>query len=183
MGTPLYMSPEQVEGKPVDPRSDVYSFGITCYHMLAGQAPFRGDNAFEVALQHVQTQAKRLEEIRDDLPPALCAIVFKMKAPKDFGDFLELRLESDSAGSFETVEITSAHQTPLHDGWVRVLVPMQQLNPYGQPFDRMRFRGKKRLSNEWVLMNEIGNQSRAGSPSPVWLLTSWARCESVYRCA
>jgi serine/threonine-protein kinase len=82
MGTPLYMSPEQVEGKPLDPRSDIYSFGVTCYHMLSGQAPFRGENAFEVALQHVQTQAKPLEEIRSDLPPALCAIVFKMMAKK-----------------------------------------------------------------------------------------------------
>jgi serine/threonine-protein kinase len=82
MGTPLYMSPEQVEGKPLDPRSDIYSFGVTCYHMLAGQAPFRGENAFEVALQHVQTQAKPIGEIRGDLPPLLCAIISKMMAKK-----------------------------------------------------------------------------------------------------
>ena len=91
-----------------------------------------------------------------NIPGTFGGIVFKMKAPKDFGEFLELRLESDGAGSFEVVEITSAHQTPLPDGWVRVLVPMHQLNPHGQPFDRMRFRGKKRLSNEWVLLDGIG---------------------------
>ena len=44
MGTPLYMSPEQVKGHTVDPRSDIYSFGVTCYHMLAGEPPFPGRN-------------------------------------------------------------------------------------------------------------------------------------------
>jgi eukaryotic-like serine/threonine-protein kinase len=84
MGTPLYMSPEQVEGKPVDPRSDVYAFGVTCYHMLAGQPPFRGENAFEVALQHVRDEPAPLAALRPDLPPALCAVVHKMmaKAPE-----------------------------------------------------------------------------------------------------
>jgi len=48
MGTPLYMSPEQVEGRPVDPRSDIYSFGVTCYHMLAGHPPFDGATALNV---------------------------------------------------------------------------------------------------------------------------------------
>lgn len=78
LGTPLYMSPEQVEGKPLDPRSDIYSFGVTCYHVLAGNPPFQGQTAFEVALQHVQKQPKPLPEIRPDLPVDLCAIVHKM---------------------------------------------------------------------------------------------------------
>jgi len=82
MGTPLYMSPEQVEGRPLDTRSDIYSFGVTCYHFLAGEPPFRGQNAFEVALQHVRTEPKPLEEIRTDLPGELCRIVRKMMAKK-----------------------------------------------------------------------------------------------------
>ncbi len=82
MGTPLYMSPEQVQGHPVDPRSDIYSFGVTCYHMLAGEPPFKGQTPFEVALQHVQGQAQQLAEIRTDLPVELCSIVHKMMAKK-----------------------------------------------------------------------------------------------------
>ena len=80
MGTPLYMSPEQVEGKPLDPRTDIYSFGVTCYFMLSGQPPFRGNSAFEVALQHVRSKPVPLSEVRPDLPPGLCRIVHKMLA-------------------------------------------------------------------------------------------------------
>jgi serine/threonine-protein kinase len=80
MGTPLYMSPEQVQGRATDSRTDIYSLGVTCYHMMAGEPPFKGDTPFEVALQHVQVEAKPLAEIRPDLPPGLCAIVHKMMA-------------------------------------------------------------------------------------------------------
>jgi serine/threonine-protein kinase len=80
MGTPLYMSPEQVQGKETDPRTDIYSFGVTCYHMLAGQPPYRGASAVEVAIQHVQNTPQPLAEIRPDLPAELCQIVHKMMA-------------------------------------------------------------------------------------------------------
>ncbi len=80
MGTPLYMSPEQVEGKSLDGRSDIYSLGVTCYHMLAGQPPFRGETALSVAVQHLREQPARLENLRPDLPPALCRIIHKMLA-------------------------------------------------------------------------------------------------------
>src|SRR5262249_11916195 len=68
VGTPLYMRPEQIEGRPIDPRTDIYSLGVTCYHMLAGQPPFRGKTAFELALQHVKTEPEPLVQIRPDLP-------------------------------------------------------------------------------------------------------------------
>ncbi len=85
LGTPLYMSPEQVQGKPVDHRSDLYSFVVTCYHLLAGFPPFTGTTAFDVAVQHVQQEAEQLRGIRPDLPPELCALVARlmMKDPAD----------------------------------------------------------------------------------------------------
>lgn len=85
MGTPLYMSPEQVEGKPVDTRSDIYSFGITCYHVLAARPPFEGDTPLKIAIQHLQNEPRRLEDLRTDLPDSLCRIVHKMlaKRPQD----------------------------------------------------------------------------------------------------
>src|SRR5438132_3969669 len=84
LGTPLYMSPEQVQGHPLDTRTDIYSSGITGYHLFAGRPPFAGENPFEVALHHVQTEPVPLNELRPDLPPELCAIVHKMMA-KDVG--------------------------------------------------------------------------------------------------
>lgn len=82
VGTPVYMSPEQIEGKEVDARSDLYSFGVTCYQMLAGKAPFQGSNAFEIALKHVREEPPPLEEVRPDIPPGLLAIVNKLMAKK-----------------------------------------------------------------------------------------------------
>ncbi|MFO0807107.1 MAG: serine/threonine-protein kinase [Gemmataceae bacterium] len=84
MGTPLYMSPEQVQGQQLDPRSDIYSFGVTCYHMLAGKPPFSGQNSYEVAFKHVQETPQSLRELRPDLPAELVDLVHSMMA-KDAG--------------------------------------------------------------------------------------------------
>jgi len=80
MGTPLYMSPEQAEGKPLDHRSDIYSLGVACYSMIAGHPPFSGDTALSVAVQHLKRQPEPLENIRPDLPPGLARIIHKMMA-------------------------------------------------------------------------------------------------------
>lgn len=80
MGTPLYMSPEQVNGSKLDHRSDIYSFGVSCYHMLSGSPPFRGETALAVAMQHLNQEPDALEHLRPDLPPLLCRIVHKMMA-------------------------------------------------------------------------------------------------------
>ena len=60
MGTPLYMSPEQIEGRDIDSRSDIYSLGVTAYHMLSGEPPFGGDSPLAVAVQHLNHPAPPL---------------------------------------------------------------------------------------------------------------------------
>jgi serine/threonine protein kinase len=82
MGTPLYMSPEQVHGKSLDQRSDIYSFGVTVYHMLAGKPPFNGDSPVAVAVQHVNNEPPPLAQARPDLPKQVCELVHRMMAKK-----------------------------------------------------------------------------------------------------
>src|SRR5262249_29991941 len=60
MGTPRYMSPEQLSGDPVDARSDLFSVGIVLYEMLDGRPPFNGDSVFDVAHAILHDQAPAL---------------------------------------------------------------------------------------------------------------------------
>ncbi|TDO36473.1 serine/threonine-protein kinase [Paractinoplanes brasiliensis] len=60
LGTPSYLSPEQVLGQPATARSDVYSLGLTAYECLAGQRPFEGDNPYAVALQRLQSAPRTI---------------------------------------------------------------------------------------------------------------------------
>lgn len=80
MGTPLYMSPEQVNGSKVDPRSDLYSFGVTCYHMLTGRPPYEGPTAVSIAVKHLSDPVPDVASKRPDLPPALSAIISRLMA-------------------------------------------------------------------------------------------------------
>ena len=82
MGTPLYMSPEQAQGYPADHRSDLYSLGVTFYHMLAGAPPFRAESALALALKHVKDKPVSLTVHRPDIPPELDALVLKLMAKK-----------------------------------------------------------------------------------------------------
>jgi len=76
-GTIQYMSPEQMEGDPVDERTDIYSLGITAYEMLTGKTPFEGDSILRVLESRMDQEIPDPKRITPDLPDELCSFLFR----------------------------------------------------------------------------------------------------------
>lgn len=80
IGTPEYMSPEQVEGKPVDQRSDLYSLGIILYELVTGKLPFEGETPLSVAVKHKIEEPRAPQEINALIPKGLNRVILKCMA-------------------------------------------------------------------------------------------------------
>jgi serine/threonine-protein kinase len=80
LGSPRYMSPEQVVGKNVGPRSDIFSLGVVLYEMLGGIAPFDADSVSSIMYQTVHVREESLKSLNAAVPDALEAIVAKALA-------------------------------------------------------------------------------------------------------
>ena len=96
MGTPAYASPEQLQGDPLDLRSDIYSTGATLFTLLSCQAPFDGDNAVQVVANAVNKEPKSITNIRNDIPTKLDQIISRClsKNPnRRYADYTALRNE------------------------------------------------------------------------------------------
>jgi serine/threonine protein kinase/tetratricopeptide (TPR) repeat protein len=91
IGTPEYMSPEQVDGKAADHRSDIYSLGIVLYEMVTGRPPFRGDSAMSVALKH-----------KTEMPPDPLQLNPQMAS--DLGRIILKCLQKDPAARYQTAQ-------------------------------------------------------------------------------
>jgi serine/threonine protein kinase/Flp pilus assembly protein TadD len=77
LGTPKYMSPEQVQGKPVNHCTDIYSLGLIFYEILTGGLPFNGDSTYQLMYQRVHELPRRPELLNPQIPPYLSAIVLR----------------------------------------------------------------------------------------------------------
>ena len=84
LGTPAYMSPEQIDGLPVDGRTDIYSLGLVGWELLAGRRPWEGDTLYSVIYKQKHEPLPRLIELRPDIPhPLLYAIEGALQKHRD----------------------------------------------------------------------------------------------------
>jgi CheY-like chemotaxis protein len=117
VGTIHYVAPEQIEGRRVSARSDVYSLGCLLYHCLAGQVPFALETDVAVIYAHLSEQPPKLSELRPELPEGLDAIMAKAldKSPDrrfpSCGDMISAaRAVIDAAGPLsETIPPKASH--------------------------------------------------------------------------
>jgi eukaryotic-like serine/threonine-protein kinase len=116
LGTPDYMSPEQVQGERGDARSDVYTWGVMMYELLTGRVPFQGDNSLAVMAGHLQGTPKPVRKIRHDVPPALEAVVMHaMRRSPDnrYQTAQELVADLDRLDTLDPATYDMSPETPI----------------------------------------------------------------------
>jgi len=91
IGTPEYMSPEQVDGKEADQHSDIYSLGIILYEVLTGRLPFEGDTAFAIGMKHKSEEPEDPRKLNSQIPEDLSRLILKC-------------LEKDSENRYQSAE-------------------------------------------------------------------------------
>jgi serine/threonine protein kinase len=98
LGTPEFMSPEQIRGKPLDARSDIFALGVLGFELLTGRLPFEGSTAQETMLAHLTGQPLRLRQASQTLPESLEQVIARSLAHdaaeryqsmREFGEALE----------------------------------------------------------------------------------------------
>jgi len=137
-GTPAFMSPEQVEGKPVDQQTDIYSFGVLLYQLITRRLPFVADTLSDMAIKHLSvtpTAPTEIEGLPFEIPPALNDLILHC-LEKDPGqrpismreiDFRinQIRGEMSAAeeAAREQAEQEEQAEPPASPNWLRIAIP------------------------------------------------------------
>ena len=138
MGTPAYMSPEQISGRPLDHRTDIFSLGVVLYEMATGKQPFFGSSSADLITAILRDTPASMSELRADLPTDLARIIrrclekdprYRMQTARDVSN--EFRdLSRQTSQTMSAIAPSTARRTPVPDSgaaradegfWVAVL--------------------------------------------------------------
>jgi serine/threonine protein kinase/Tfp pilus assembly protein PilF len=131
IGTPEYMSPEQVEGKDIDRRSDIYSLGVILYEILTGRLPFEGETALNVAVKQKTETPKDPREYNDQISEDLSLVIIKClskEKEKRYQSASELRSElTNIEEGLPTTEKAMPERKPLTSREITVTLGIKKL--------------------------------------------------------
>ncbi len=131
IGTPEYMSPEQVEGKEVDERSDIYSLGIILYEMVTGRAPFEGETPLSIAHKHKYELPANPRKLNPQAPEDLSRLILRClekDREKRYRTAGELRAGLERVGQrLPTTERPAAEKRPLTSREITVKFNLKKL--------------------------------------------------------
>ncbi len=124
IGTPAYMSPEQVQGGEIDGRSDVYGLGVIVYQMLSGQQPYSADTPMGVVVKHITEPVPEILKFMPSLPPAVDEII-KTAMAKDKSDRYSTTIDLAKALNLLAFgnegNITSGTNTVIGTNWANLI--------------------------------------------------------------
>jgi eukaryotic-like serine/threonine-protein kinase len=161
MGTAKYLSPEQVRGKKLDGRADLYSLGLVLYECLAGRVPFLGESDADTALARLQRDPTDLARLRATLPTRLVNVIHDLLARNPdkrpaTGDALIVELKAASAEGPPEIDPTDAERSPV--------APFSAGRLMRAPSD-LRGRAKDRDRGRQTPTPPRGKQKRGDAPS------------------
>jgi serine/threonine protein kinase len=122
VGTPAYMAPEQIEGKPIDVRADVYALGCVLYALIAGRSPFAAEDEVQILYAQIHKAPPKLGELVRDIPPKLEEVLARALAKKpedryadtrELAQALEKAYERRRPDRLETAPVSHVHRPPL----------------------------------------------------------------------
>jgi serine/threonine protein kinase len=120
VGTPAYMAPEQIQGQPVDARSDIYSLGVVLYQALTGEPPFTAETPLAIMLMHLHNPLRPPRQVNPAIPEALAGMILRAMAKNPADRFQTAAEIAKALHDFQTAaEMAKA----LHDTRAGVSVP------------------------------------------------------------